>query len=149
MLADPFAFNLKKEVRPDDFRNINWILRGPDEVREYRENALVQIKEINNKLTPLVSKWAPTLPPNSPASGVNFPLIYFLTIATAYPGNKFAYEFPKCPPLVGDIKECNVLTAKPRGASLSLDRWRRGFPARNRKVIEQLKRSARAEIALQ
>ena len=52
LLSDSFTFNLRKEVRPNDFRNINCARRGPDEVREYRENALVQIREANNKLIP-------------------------------------------------------------------------------------------------
>ena len=88
-------------------------------------------------------------PPKSPASRVNFPLIYFLTVALTYPDDKLACEFPKGLPLVGKIAECNALTAKPRGAPLPLETWKRGLPARNAKIVETLKRAAGAELALE
>ena len=97
ILDDPFSVNLKREARPNDFRNINWALRGPNEVSEYRPDALVRLKDGNQKPTPLVAKWASTLPPESPASRVNSPLIYFLAVALAYPDNKLACEFPNVP----------------------------------------------------
>ena len=53
ILSDPCSFNLKRAARSGDFRNINRILRGPNEVREYRENALAQLEEISDKLAPL------------------------------------------------------------------------------------------------
>ena len=131
----PFSVNLERAVRPNDFRNINWALMGPNEVSEYLPDALAQLKDTNQKPTPLVDKWASTLPPNSPAIRVNSPLIYFITFALTYPDSKLACEFSKGSPLLGEIEERNVLAAKPRGAPLSLDTWKRGIPARNRKSL--------------
>ena len=72
-----------------------------------------------------------------------------MTVALAYPDHKIACEFSKGLPLVGEIEECNVLTAKPRDAPLSLETWKRGLPARNTKIIEKLKRTAGTELSLE
>ena len=69
----------------------------------FRENAQVRIRGDGNKLTPLEKKCDTAPPRNSPAGGVNFPIIYALTVSTAYPDNKLSCEFSKAPPpLVGD-----------------------------------------------
>ena len=100
LLADPFSINLKRSVKSDDSRNINWALWGPTEVDKYRECALAQIQQIDHNLSKLSTKWALTFPVDSPARRVNFPLIYFLTVALTYPDKKLASEFSQGLPLV-------------------------------------------------
>ena len=46
---DAFTFNLKKAAHPNDCRNVSWIVRDHIGVRNYRENALVKVKEVGNK----------------------------------------------------------------------------------------------------
>ena len=75
-------------------------------------------------------------------------MIYFLTMALTYPDSKLACEFSRGLPLVGEIEECNVLTAKPRDASISLETWKRGLPARNAKIVAKLQQTAGTELAL-
>lgn len=71
-----------------------------------------------------------------------------MTVAKSYPDSKFDWEFSKDLPPVGEIVDCNVLTAKPRDASLSFDQWRVGIPAHNRKITQQLRKAAWTELAL-
>ena len=109
----------------------------------------MQVRTINSKQTPFAAERAKAAPSDSPARGVNFPLIYFLAIPTDYPDKKFAYEFSKEPPILGEIAQCHAITTKPRDASISLGQRRRGLPARNNKIVQQLQAKAGSEIAPQ
>ena len=145
--VDPFTFNLKQALHTDDLRNINWILRDPGVVEAFRSNVTTCLDEINGTLKSVKEKWAAALPPKSPASGVNFPIIYFISKTFSYPDTNFANEFSKGLPLVGEIKPCEVLVPKLRDASLTIQQWRAGLPARNRKIIGQLKKNSDSELS--
>ena len=54
----PFSINLKRAVKPEDFRDINYAIRGPIEVVEYRKRALAQIQQIDQKLSTYKPRWA-------------------------------------------------------------------------------------------
>ena len=124
-------------------------MRGHNEGRKFLETALVHIREVN-KNSALSQKNGLQFPPeDSHDIRVSCPLIHFLTVATSYPDNKLACEYSKGAPLVGVIQERRALTAIPRDAALSFEQWRLGFPARNKKIIHQLKKVAGAELYLE
>ena len=120
----------------------------PAFVLNRRSAMLAALQELSEVLAPFRSRWIAAIPANSPAAGLNFPLIYFLTVHFAYGDGEFAKDLAHGMPIAGFVPAVGTLTPRYRSAVTTLERWRAGLPARNRVILERVKASHGSALAV-
>ena len=121
--------------------------RAPNATVERRNNAINTVSAISNDLSDKRESWIKQLPERSPASGINFPLIYLLCHALEYPGEKFATDLSQCMPIAGPIAPTPGLTARKKAAEMSYQEWKDGIPKRNAVIHERMIKAQGSELA--
>ena len=134
----PFKMLLTRAT-PPALRRISLLCTfEPDAVVSARNNMIAHLTALSERLTRQRGRWAACLPPNSPAVRLNFPLMYFLSIHFAYEDKDFAHDLAVGMPIAGEVPAAGALRPRIRGASITIEQWRGGTPARNRAILERI-----------
>ena len=114
-------------------------LSAPEVVAKRRTEAINELTTLSEKLRGRRQLWVAALPPESPAIGINFPLISALATSIDYPDKDLVRDLATGMPIVGGIPECGTLTKWPRPATTSMQKWRKTIPERNAAAIKRVK----------
>ena len=100
-----------------------------------REHAIRARGDLSVRLTPIISRWVARLPADSPAAGVNFPVISLITKTFGYADSPFADDLAFGLPIARHVGTSNVPTSRNRNAASTVAAWRKDIPLRNKLLI--------------
>ena len=116
-------------------------INSPDEVITRRTDSMRAFADISSRLEPIRARWVNCLLPDSPARGINFPLMHLISVSLDYPDEKFVAELAAGMPIVGHVTSSNVLVRRRRAARSSIESWKKMIPTRNKMNAERVDRS--------
>ena len=108
---------------------------------------LRSFSRLSTVLAPLRARWLGSLPPDSPAPKLNFPLFQFLTVHFEYPDATLAADLAIGMPIAGDVPFTGALRPRPRPAVHTLAEWRAQLPVRNRKILDRVVNAAKSDLS--
>ena len=134
------AVSLLQRAVPDAKKGIDarFSAYPADDVRR-RSVVLKAFESLSEVLAPLRSRWISEIPANSPAAGIDFPLIHFIAAHFSYEDAEFATDLSHGMPVAGFPPAMGTLTPRYRPAVTTLESRRADFPARNRLVPGRVK----------
>ena len=143
---NPTATLLTSVLPPRSRATAHRAALSPDSVISDRVAALADLRALSDSLSPFRARWAASLPPDSPASRLNFPLIAALARRFEYPDASFVNDLSHGMPIAGFVEASHVLHHRTRNARVDYANWKRAIPETNQRVIDHiLKRQGSAD----
>ena len=109
LAVNPFALLLDHAIKFDVKDSLSRCVASSAAVVSLRTTALSAWEALSVRLNPLRARWVGALGADSPAVGINLPLIQFAISHFGYPDDVFAYDVAMGMPIAGAVPACATL----------------------------------------
>ena len=120
---------------------------NPAEVNFRRENAIGVLVSVDKSLAAQRELRPKRLPERPPADGIDFPMIFILTVALKYDDINFVRDLSQGMPIAGPITATPGLAARKKAAETTYKEWKEGIHAGNLKIHDRVLKSQAIDIA--
>ena len=145
--VNPTATLLTAALPPRTRAIAHRCVKSPDVVISDRNTALLELRTFSDRLAPFRQRWLTSLPADSPARSLNFPVLHALAHRFQYEDKGFISELSGGMPIVGHVASSGVLRDRPQNARVDFQKWKAAIPATNTRAIDRVKRMQGSVVA--
>ena len=111
------------------------LVADPAGVCRRRAGAVATFRTVFRRLGSFRRTWSAKIGHDSPASGLNLPLLHMLVSHFGYVDAKIAHDLANGMPIGGEVSASGPLVARESPASLSIPEWKLGIQERNADAV--------------
>ena len=146
---NPFETLLRGAIQTFGWRNARACANAPGRLIAKRAKNQCALRDFDCVSAPLTERWKADLPRRTPSGCINSALIEILANHTGYRDVNLARDLSPSMPVGGLVPFANVLTKRPRPASVSFGHYRAAIPGRSAAGIRRMEISDGAPLARQ
>ena len=138
--VNPMQDLLEAAVPSESYEVINACVHRPGDIIAHRLKGGAFLHQMANAWEPHRAQWAAALPPDSPANGIDFPLIFFVGTTLGFPDTQLVNDLACGMPITGDMPPIPTLSSRKRKAPCSTESFTEGARARNAANIRRARK---------